>query len=309
VTTVTWQPDLVTGPDGTVTAKFALPDNLTTFRVMAVADHGATGFGSATSGSHCPGWRVRWAVSRSVAARAGARSARVVKPCGGGRPHASRYRTAPVDSIQPTVRLVRPQQIAAANAIYSQLPGWQRLDEALGLLAIRVPGFDAAATLVKLAAVNQLYSTRILAVVRVAQHFADVLGRVDLARADAELVEALAAVAGRRHHSAASKFAHFFVDPNRFSILDALVEEAVQAHTDVRPSGGAGRYMRFAIAVDRLFEASGLKCSRRELDRYLWLAGAWRMWRAGKRVGLSSEALALFERRPPEVAVLVGTSC
>ncbi|MEQ1567508.1 MAG: Ig-like domain-containing protein [Myxococcota bacterium] len=47
VTTVTWQPDLVTGPDGTVKAKFTLPDNLTTFRIMAVADAGATSFGSA----------------------------------------------------------------------------------------------------------------------------------------------------------------------------------------------------------------------------------------------------------------------
>ncbi|MEQ1504763.1 MAG: Ig-like domain-containing protein, partial [Myxococcota bacterium] len=47
VTTVTWQPDLKTGPDGTVTAKFTLPDNLTTFRVMAVADAGDTSFGSA----------------------------------------------------------------------------------------------------------------------------------------------------------------------------------------------------------------------------------------------------------------------
>lgn len=46
VTTVTWQPDLVTGPDGTVKAKFDLPDNLTTFRIMAIADADATGFGA-----------------------------------------------------------------------------------------------------------------------------------------------------------------------------------------------------------------------------------------------------------------------
>lgn len=47
VTTVTWQPDLETSADGTLVARFALPDNLTTFRLMAVADDGATGFGSA----------------------------------------------------------------------------------------------------------------------------------------------------------------------------------------------------------------------------------------------------------------------
>lgn len=46
VTTVTWQPDLVTGSDGTVTATFTLPDNLTAFRIMAVCDAEATSYGS-----------------------------------------------------------------------------------------------------------------------------------------------------------------------------------------------------------------------------------------------------------------------
>ncbi|MFT5457646.1 MAG: hypothetical protein ACI9K2_004143 [Myxococcota bacterium] len=46
LTTATWQPDLRTGPDGTVKATFDLPDNLTAFRIMAVVDEGATAFGS-----------------------------------------------------------------------------------------------------------------------------------------------------------------------------------------------------------------------------------------------------------------------
>lgn len=46
VTTPTWQPDLRTGPDGTVEASFDLPDNLTAFRIMAVVDTEAS-FGSA----------------------------------------------------------------------------------------------------------------------------------------------------------------------------------------------------------------------------------------------------------------------
>lgn len=46
VTTVTWQPDLHTGPDGKVKAKFELPDNLTAFRIMAIADAGPVSFGS-----------------------------------------------------------------------------------------------------------------------------------------------------------------------------------------------------------------------------------------------------------------------
>jgi alpha-2-macroglobulin len=47
VTTVAWLPGLTTGEDGTVTARFTLADNLTAFRVMAVADHASDGFGSA----------------------------------------------------------------------------------------------------------------------------------------------------------------------------------------------------------------------------------------------------------------------
>lgn len=46
LTTITWQPDLKTDANGTVRATFELPDNLTTFRIMAVADAGADGFGA-----------------------------------------------------------------------------------------------------------------------------------------------------------------------------------------------------------------------------------------------------------------------
>jgi alpha-2-macroglobulin len=47
LTTIAWKPDLRTGPDGRVETSFDLPDNLTTFRIMAVVDAGAVSFGSA----------------------------------------------------------------------------------------------------------------------------------------------------------------------------------------------------------------------------------------------------------------------
>jgi len=46
-TTPLWEPDLYTGKDGTVEVTFTLPDDLTTFRIMAVVQHGAEAFGSA----------------------------------------------------------------------------------------------------------------------------------------------------------------------------------------------------------------------------------------------------------------------
>lgn len=46
-TTPLWEAELETGADGTLVHSFTLPDNLTTFRVMAVVDSGAEHFGSA----------------------------------------------------------------------------------------------------------------------------------------------------------------------------------------------------------------------------------------------------------------------
>ncbi len=46
LTTITWQPDLKTDASGRVRAQIKLPDNLTTFRIMAIADAGAASFGS-----------------------------------------------------------------------------------------------------------------------------------------------------------------------------------------------------------------------------------------------------------------------
>jgi len=46
VTTPLWLGDLTVDGQGKASASFNLPDNLTTFRVMAVADHGADGFGA-----------------------------------------------------------------------------------------------------------------------------------------------------------------------------------------------------------------------------------------------------------------------
>ena len=46
LTTITWQPDLKTDVNGVINTTFELPDNLTTFRIMAVADAGAASFGS-----------------------------------------------------------------------------------------------------------------------------------------------------------------------------------------------------------------------------------------------------------------------
>lgn len=44
--TATWMPSLLTGKDGTFTAKFKAPDTLTRYRLIAVAHHGTSRFGT-----------------------------------------------------------------------------------------------------------------------------------------------------------------------------------------------------------------------------------------------------------------------
>src|SRR5690349_6766320 len=120
-------------------------------------------------------------------------------------------------------------QIDAANRLHRQLSQWQVTDDALRALKDRFPGFAIDATLLKVVAVNQLYGTNVYAVVRMAQHIAEVMleaSHMD----DAGLVEELAALSGMKHTSFASKFAHFFIDVERFPIYDSYAVKMVAYH-------------------------------------------------------------------------------
>ena len=109
-------------------------------------------------------------------------------------------------------------QVDAANKLHEQLTQWQVADQALEALHMRFPGFGIEATLLKVVAVNQLYGTNIYAVVRVAKHIESII-REKAKVGDVDLVKQLASLPGRKHISFASKFAHFFIDKERFPIL------------------------------------------------------------------------------------------
>src|SRR6266566_1883816 len=123
-------------------------------------------------------------------------------------------------------------QIEAANELHKQLSGWQTTDGALHALHSRFPGFDDEATLLKVAAVNQLYGTYVFAVGRMAEHIrVDVMpkeGKI----ADVDFVEELATLPEikYKHISFSSKFAHFFIDKERFPIYDSFAEDMVKFH-------------------------------------------------------------------------------
>lgn len=110
-------------------------------------------------------------------------------------------------------------QVETAKRLHGKLLQWQVTDHALHALAENLPGFAVEATLLKVAAINQLYGTNVYAVVRMAQHVTEVLQATSRME-DADLVEQLACLDDRKHRSFASKFAHFFIDMERFPIFD-----------------------------------------------------------------------------------------
>lgn len=206
------------------------------------------------------------------------------------------------------------ERIEAAVRLHEQhLPQWRAADAALeAARAALSDDFSYSANLVRVATVNTLYSTNLMAVHRMAEHIAGILPKgAELLNA-AELVEAIAAlppVAGERprtHRSFASKFCHFFVDPEEFPILDSAARDALRLHLAAEELQGAeSSYAGFCGALARLRAAHGLSASSRDLDRYLWIAGLYSAFTRGRR-DINRDLLALFERtpRPPELNCL-----
>src|SRR5262245_6635162 len=87
-------------------------------------------------------------------------------------------------------------QVEAAIHIRRQLPYWQVTDEALGILAKLLPGLTVPETLLKIAAINQLYGTNLYAVSRMAAHITAIM-RDGTPVAGAALVETIACVPTR----------------------------------------------------------------------------------------------------------------
>ena len=196
-------------------------------------------------------------------------------------------------------------QVKAASVIRDSkyMPGWATTDRALTLLAKSVPGWDADSVLVKAAAVNQLYNVNHHRLGEAADRISQIIrgGKPDDPVA---VVEAIAPLPrdGKLwwFWAFASKFAHFFIYPDRVPIYDAWAFEAVAFHMGKVTWHAPTAYRTFAERVERLREHTGQCCSLREMDRYLWLSGMYRAWRANKGVRISREVRAVFESPAPE---------
>jgi hypothetical protein len=198
-------------------------------------------------------------------------------------------------------------QIKIAGRLSGMLEQASENDRALVALAERFPGFDADATLLKVVTLNALYGTRVYAVNRMARHVQALLTSTDVAGAGPELVEKLARPLASRpdekprvYVSFASKFAHFFIDAERFPILDSYAEWMIEFHLGkdnlVRDPS---RYAAFVQNLANLRTLVGWTGTNRELDDYLWFAGQYREWRRGGKI--NAEAQRLFDNPPPSV--------
>ncbi len=195
---------------------------------------------------------------------------------------------------------VSQSQIDAANRLHQRLSTWAATEQGFERLRNELPGFDLSAVLMKAAAINDLYSAHVYAISRMAVHIADV--GPDLPNDPVEAVLTIGRLpgggSGGTHRSFASKFCHFFIDPDRFPIYDSYCEQMVRHHLGgkeaVRDSDEP--YRAFKANIDRLQELSDIDASCRELDRYLWLAGQYRDWlKKGDDAQTNTELRELFE--------------
>ncbi|MBI3977802.1 MAG: hypothetical protein HY331_06415 [Chloroflexi bacterium] len=202
------------------------------------------------------------------------------------------------------------EQVGAATALCRRMPHWEDADRALTLLGSSIPGFDFQATLLKTAVVNQLLNTNVFAVVRMAEHIANLMAGTNQRDVSVDLVEKIADLPatpgqkrGRMFISFASKFAHFFVSRERFPIYDYYADETVGHHLGRRllVANARSPYQAFVANVERLQNLAGLSSTMDELDAYLWLSGLYRHWLRTRSRLLNSEARRIFEDSSPEI--------
>lgn len=184
-------------------------------------------------------------------------------------------------------------QIEAAIEFWGK-DGWET-PEILQLKRV-FPNCDEAVG-VKAMAVNALYGTNIRAITKAGDCVKNVLkGKHSTGP---ELVEDLVAemhrAMGRNNYSFAAKYAHFFID-STLPILDWYAEWMVGQHLGrSMRSKSQKRYIKFTDEVETLKRTAGLKCSCADLDKYLWMAGEYRYWKAHPKTRISAELKPHFD--------------
>jgi hypothetical protein len=228
-----------------------------------------------------------------------------------GRPRGAGASGGRTSMGQESERL-EPRRVAAAARMWSRASELVRAERALFALQGCVPGFGADVTLLKVVALATLDGGRCFSAARWAGHAHAIMAGCDPRAAGPELVERLADAAGTgarersRALTLASRFAHYFVDVDRFPVRDAWTEREL-GRLAPGPAPERAGYVGFAERHARVAAELGL-ARPRHLWCYLWLAGQYRSWSRNPRTPIHRAARALFESRPPELELLASSA-
>ena len=160
------------------------------------------------------------------------------------------------------------------------MTGWKYAASALDDIKKQQPNFSSVECLIKVAAINGLYSTNLYDVGLMARRITDLRKETDFSKSidtqssRNELINRISRLeypGGKTkwHVSFGSKFCHFFIS-DKFPILDKYAIRALQQHDESFRDGSKDqRYLAFTCSVEKVRG----QFSVRDLDRYLWLKG------------------------------------
>ena len=204
-------------------------------------------------------------------------------------------------------------QVDAAVRLHNQLSQWRISDTALENLCKAFPGFSAEECLLKSVAVNAIYGTNVLAIVRMAKHIEKIMARPASPTAGTKLVDRIAVLPAigtekrRTRTSFAAKFCHFFINAEKFPIYDDAACMAIKLHLGAKSYVVNNKfpYRAFCKNFATLRAEAGLSCGTRELDRYLWLTGMYMRWlreRTKEKPLINGELQRLFKHPSRDAA-------
>jgi hypothetical protein len=203
-------------------------------------------------------------------------------------------------------------EVRVAARLWCQSADLVRAERSLFALQGYFPRNDGESVLLKLVALQALDSGRAFGAERWAANAERLLAGVDPRSVALEVVEQLATASQRsagEHKGAltfASRFAHYFLDVDRFPVLDAW-SEAELARLAPPDASATSRYAEFAARHARVAAELGI-ARPRQLWCCLWLVGQYRAWRRNPRRSIHRAARALFEARPADAALLLAAA-
>lgn len=207
-------------------------------------------------------------------------------------------------------------QVIAAGRLHDELEGWKAAEGALDYLGKAMPSnTQHDQVLLKAAALNQLYATKVYNLHAMAGQIVEVFSSKAMWD-ECTLVERIAYLEASRkeHESFAAKYCHFFVARERFPLFDRYVPVIVRMHL------GKGNYLckttddtyrNFYADLKTLRGRISFSPKVREMDRYLWLRAQWGTFMKKGDKALGAEVKHLFRSADSDerVRALIDEMC